>query len=141
MRAKGQNLKLTVMNAGAPVEGILIKSFDMTAQLEVQTEGYLGEDSDRRDDIYNGVTGNLELHFETQDVFTFLVAAVERAKNKTAQIQFAISGVVQLPNGTNPKIDIPDVRFGNWAMNFASRTDYGAVSVPFEARDFTYTAG
>lgn len=140
MRAKGQNMKLSVLDAaGTPLVGIAVKSFEMTPQLEVQSEGYLGEDSDRRDDIYNGVTGSLELHFETQDVLTFMRSAIDRAKNKTNSVVFTISGQVELPNGQTPKIDIPDVRFGNMPLNFGSRTDYGTISLSFEAADYTYT--
>lgn len=139
MRVKGQNMKLQVLAAGAPVLGILIKSFEMTAQNEVQTEGYLGEDTDRRDDIYNGVTGSIEVHFDSQDIFQFMRDAIDRAKNKTLGVTFAISGAVEFPNGQTPKIDIPDIRFGNFALSFGGRVEYGSVTIPFEASDFTFT--
>ncbi len=135
-RVKGQDATLSILQGSSAIAGLLVKSFDCTLQMETQVEGYLGEQTDRRDDIYNGVEGSMSVHFDDPSVFDFLVAAVQRAKDKTSQVEFTLVCRVQFSSAVRT-ITIPDIRFGNLAINFGGRTEYGEIPIPFSAKDFT----
>ncbi len=64
-RIKGQDVNLTLTVNGALKKSVTdIKSLELTSQLSILTEGYLGETSNRRDSIFNGVKGKIEFHLE-----------------------------------------------------------------------------
>ena len=57
-RIKGQEVTVRFVQDGqVKAELNDIRSFEVGMQLEVLKEGYLGEFTDRRDDVYRGVTG------------------------------------------------------------------------------------
>lgn len=139
-RIKGQETEVLLIQGGIPVATITdVRSFEMSVQLEILKEGYLGETTDRRDSVYRGVRGKIELHFENQDILALMRSLVDRARRRVAlgDSQVNIKTTLNFPNGDRPLVLITKAEFGEIPMSFGSRADYGTVSLDFEAEDFT----
>lgn len=133
-RIKGQEVEVLINRGGTPLRSVQdFRSLEFTFQMEIKSEGYLGETSNRRDDVFNGIQGKLELHHENQDVLQLAVAIVNRARRRIPGETIMIKATLQYPNGQRPKVTIPNVFFGPIPFGFSSRTDYGTVSFDFEA--------
>lgn len=136
-RAKGQETEVLLVLDGKVQNTITtIKSFEIAFQLEILKEGYLGETTDRRDEIFRGVRGKLELHINNQDIFDLVQSVVDRAQRRTSGVKVNVKSTINFPNGQRPRIIIPDVSFGEVPLNFAGRSDYGTVSLDWEASNF-----
>lgn len=137
-RIKGQEVEIIIVSGSTPLETITdVKSFEMAAQLEILREGYLGETTDRRDEIYRGVRGRLELNFENDDILALMRQVVDRARRREAGLKINIKATLVFGNGDRPRVTIPNVFFGEIPMSFASRGDYGSITLDFEAEDFS----
>jgi len=135
-RIKGQEVVVVMVVAGQPqVELTAIKSFEMKYELEIKKEGYLGETSDRRDSLFNGITGSMEVHLETKAIFTTIAAIVDKARRRTPGTIINIKATLNFPNGDRVRVIIPNCEFGEIPINFGSRTDYGTTTFSFEAQD------
>ena len=137
-RIKGQEVSLRIfINNVEQVSMVDVRSFELSAQLELKTEGYLGETTNRRDEIYNGVRGRMELHFEDAGVFTFMRSVIDRARRRTPGTRIDANATLSFPSGQKARVNFPDIFFGEIPTNFSSRSDYGAITVDFEAQDFS----
>lgn len=140
-RIKGQEVEVLIISDGRPQQALFdIRSFEITFQMEIKSEGYLGETSNRRDSIFNGVQGRMEAHVETQEFLRFFVDLINKARRRTPGAQINIKATLNFPNGDRPRILIPNCEFGNLPLNFGSRSDYGSVSLDFEAESATVIA-
>lgn len=135
-RIKGQEVAVLIISDGVPQTALFdIKSFNLSFKQEIKTEGYLGETSDRKDSIYSGIAGSFEAHVESAEFFTFFLAVVDKARRRTPGVQINIQTTLNFPNGDRPRVLIPNVEFGELPLNFGSRSDYGAISISFEAQE------
>lgn len=135
-RIKGQEVEVILIVDGVMQDTITdVRSFEVAAKLELKEEGYLGEKTNRYDEIFNGVRGRMELHFENQDVFDLVQSIADRAKRRTPGTQINVKATLNFPNGDRPRVLISDAFFGELPINFASRGDYGTVGVEFAASD------
>lgn len=116
-----------------------VRNFQATVQLEVLREGYLGETTDRRDDIFRGIAGSMELHFENRDVFDVIQSIVNRARRRQPGTKISIKASLRFPNGQLRLLTIPDAFFGEFPINFPGRSEYATVGVSFEADDYQVT--
>lgn len=137
-RIKGQEVELVIVEDNEPLTTISdIRSASITGSLEVLTEGYLGETTDRRDDIYRGFSGDLEVHFENRDILDFARRLIDRARRREPGVTINIKMTLQFPNGQRVRVVLKDVFFGEIPIGFPSRSDYGTVSLSFEGSDFS----
>ena len=135
-RIKGQEVEVLLIVDGTVQDTITdVRSFEVAAKLETKEEGYLGEKTNRYDEIYNGVRGRLELHVENKDVFTLLQSIIDRAKRRTPGTQINIKATLNFPNGDRPRVLVANAFFGEIPINFGSRGDYGTVGLDFQAED------
>lgn len=133
-RIKGQEVSLMLIVGGEVQSTITdFRHFEVEFQTEIQKEGYLGETTDRRDEIFHGVRGKMELHYENQDVLKLTQAIIDRAQRRQPGLQINLRATLNFPNGQNPKVSIPNIYFGPQPYNFASRSDYGTLALDFEA--------
>lgn len=136
-RIKGQEVEILIVEGGSPISTISdIRNFEMANILELLTEGYLNETTDRRDEKYNGYRGSFELHFENRDIIDFVRRIVDRARRRTAGLIINIKATLQFPNGQRVRIILKDCFFGEIPMSFGSRSDYGTVNMTFEGSDY-----
>lgn len=133
-RIKGQEVEVLLLLDGEVQDTITdVRSFEVAPKLETKEEGYLGEKTNRYDEIFNGVRGRLELHFENDDVFDLIFAIIDRATRRTPGIQINIKATLSFPNGDRPRVLVSNAFFGEIPINFASRGDYGTVGLDFQS--------
>lgn len=136
-RVKGLEVRVTFTSPDGVETGLgNVQSFEYEYMLEVLAEGYLGERSKRRDDIFNGVRGRLEVHISKKGAFEFQNKVKLRAQRRDlANGVFNAVGVFLLPNGERVKQIIQNIFFGAMPVNAASREEYVKLSIEFEAED------
>jgi hypothetical protein len=138
-RIKGQEVEVLLLLNGEPVSSTTaIQSFSVEQQLEVLAEGYLGETTNRRDEVFNGVAGSMTLHMDDPDVFNVVQAIVDRATRREAGTIINIKAALAFPNGELKRVLVEDCFFGSIPMEFGSRTDYGTLNLDFEAAQLRY---
>ena len=136
-RIKGKEVEVRIERGGEELTSITdVRSFEMAAQLEILSEGYLGETTDRKDEIYRGYRGSMELNFENGEILDLMRTVVDRARRREAGLQVNIRATLNFPSGENKIILLMDCFFGEIPLSFGSRGDYGTVSLTFEGSDF-----
>ena len=138
-RLKGQETEvMLIMNGQVQNTVTDVRSFEMGVQMEIIKEGYLGEKTDRRDDVFRGTRGRMELHYENKDVFDVIQAIVDRATRQSPGTKINVKTTLNFPNGQRKLVMLQDVYFGEIPLNFASRSDYGTVGLEFESANFKF---
>lgn len=138
-RIKGQEVEVILIANGQVQDTITtVRNFEVAAQLEILSEGYLGQTTDLKDSISKGVRGKMELHIDNNDIFNLMIAIIDKARRRTPGARINIKTTLNFPNGDKTRVVIPDAEFGEIPLNFGSRSDYGAVSLEFEASEVRY---
>lgn len=125
-RIKGQETVLGFTNPDGDQEGLEdILSFEAELDMEILEEKYLGRSSNDYDDIFNGVSGQVELHMRTVDYFRFQEKIQDRAERRTAADgTFSATASFNFPNGTRMRITFEDLFFGPSPISVGSRSEY-----------------
>ena len=116
-----------------------IQNFNIELDVELISRGYLGETSERKDEIYKGTKFDFEMHTHTQDYLSFFEAIRNRAKRLTPDTIFNITTVLNYPNGDTPTRLLPDCHFGPLGDKTPSRGEYKTSKVQGEVGDDTVT--
>ena len=133
-RLRGQETQILIVRDGVLEDTLTnVRNFSFEYMLEIQSTGFLGEKSERKDDILKGVKGSLELHLHSQQWFAFVNGILRRASRETPDVIFNITSVLNFPNGDTPSVTLPDVKFGAIPHNTPERADYLTVKLDFEA--------
>jgi len=136
-RIKGQEVELIFVEDNNPLPTMIdVKSFEMTAQLEVLKEGYLGETTDRRDSVYRGFAGKMEIHMENRQVLDFMRRLIDKARRRVPGVRINCKATLNYPGGDTARVVLNNLSFGEVPLNFAGRTDYGTISLAFEGEDY-----
>jgi len=135
-RVRGQEVSVQVVQDGKIVAELNdVKSFDVEFQMDVMKEGYLGEFTDRRDDMFKGISGKIEFHIENNAPFDFINAIVQRSQSRVKGTQFNVQSTINLPNGQVKRLLVNDIFFSNVPVNVSGRSDYVTYSLPYEAAE------
>ncbi len=139
-RIKGQEVQVLFTRAGALEDTLTdTQDFEFEPKIELKEAGYLGESSNRHDEIFNGCKFSGTLHLHSQDWFKYQLAIVARAQRQQPDVVFNISAVMSFPNGDTPSVLIPDVHFGPVPHGVRSRGDYMTVKIEGAADTFGVT--
>jgi len=137
-RIKGQEVEVQIIKDGVPQSNVTaVKSLEISFQMEIKSEGYLGETANRKDAIYNGMRGSMTVNFSDSGTLDLTKAIVDKAQRRTPGVQFNIKAALNFPNGTRKRVIIPDVEFGEIPLNFGSRSDYGEQKFDFEGTSYS----
>ena len=133
-RIKGQEVTGSFTSPDGPEQGIGdIVSLEAELQMEILREGYLGETVDRRDDIFRGVSGRVEMHLETQDYLSFTQRIQDRAERRSpAAGVFNFTASFAFPNGQRPRVTFENVFFDAMPLRVADRGSYVTVTIAWE---------
>lgn len=138
-RIKGQEVEVLVVLNGQTQDALFdVRSLELVLQQEITSEGYLGETTNRKDSIFNGVRGRLEAHFENNQFVTLFTAVVNKSRRREAGTRINIKTTLNFPNGQRVRVMIPDVEFGDLPINFGSRSDFGTIGLDFEAAELNF---
>lgn len=136
-RIKGQEVSLLIVRDSTLEDTITdIQDAEITIASEIIEKGYLGEKTNRHDDIYNGVKGKLSLHLHDQAYLNYVLAVLARQKRDTPDAIINISMTLAFPNGQTPSILVTDAKFGDIPLTAGARNDYVISNLDFAADDF-----
>ncbi len=139
LRIRGQETQIRITQGGQLQRTLTaIENATFTVMMDILRKGYLGETTDRRDDIYKGCKFEFSFDPESKDPFVMVGTLRDRAQRRTAQAQSQINAVfiANFPNGQRPRITIPDLKFQDPSLAFANRDSYVGFRFVCEAEDF-----
>lgn len=137
-RIKGQEVQIIITRDGVLEETFTaIKNFQSTDEFEVKSVGYLGEKTNRKDEIFNGMKFSFDMHLSKKAFWTFKKAVKDRAQRVSPDLQINISGIFSFPNGETLAETLPDVHFGPMDKNVSDRGEYVDVKIEGECSDST----
>jgi hypothetical protein len=140
-RIKGQETTILFVRGGVLEEELTdTVDFEFEPKLELKEQGYLGEFTNRHDEIFNGVKFTGTIHLHSNLWFRFQSAIVARAQRLQPDLVFNISTVFSFPNGTSEIVLIPDAKFGAQPLSIKSRGDYVSVKLEGAADEYIPTA-
>jgi hypothetical protein len=136
-RIKGQEVQVLIVNGGNLEDTLTdIQNFNVTVEQEVKSVGYLGEKTNRKDSIFNGIKFDMELHIHKSRWFGFVKDMIAKSKREKPDIKFNITGVFSFPNGETPTMLLPDCSLGEVPHSVQSRGDYVKVKLQGECDDW-----
>jgi hypothetical protein len=133
-RLKGQEVKLgfTNPNGDQPEIG-LVNNFEFEIDIEILEEMYLGEVGKRYDDHFNGYSGQIEGHIETEEWFRFSERVEDRAKRRTpADGVFTCTSTFNLPSGGRVRVTFEDIFFGPMPFRSPGQAEYCAFTLSWK---------
>ena len=131
-RLKGQEVEVRIVRNGVPEVTISsIASFEDTAKFEKKEDGFLGESTNRYDEIYNGNDAKCDMHVNNYDWMKLQNAIKERAQRKTPGLVINIVRTDYYTNGQTAIITYPDVHFGPSTTSIGGRGEFVKVTLDF----------
>lgn len=141
-RLKGQEVEIRYVRDGNIDDAFkAIASFDDALKFDLKVQGYLGETTERHDEVYNGVSGSCKMHVQSKLWMTFQQAIKDRARRVTPGTVINIVRTDFYPNGESATRIYPDVHFGEMPSSVPSRQEYVEVSFTFGCDDNTDDLG
>lgn len=137
VRAKGQDVRVTVTSPEGSVDVINeggIKSAEIVFKLKTLDEGYLGEKTNRKDDIFEGVSFSMEAHLTRPQYTDFVTSVVNRSTRRTpGEGVFNVLMSISMGTGLRRRIIVEDCFFGALPFTVGGRDEYVTVKIEGEA--------
>jgi hypothetical protein len=141
LRVKGQETALTFVTIDGVVESFdNIKSSEITFERDILSEGYLGQTTEQKDDIFKGVTGKCEFHIASADIFDLIQKINEKTKRRLPGEVFELVSTYIFPDGRRRRIALFNPAFGSIPINNGAREDFVSISLEFASDDGTIIA-
>lgn len=135
-RLSGQDTELTIVVDNIPVVNITaIKDFDVTWKMTIKSEEYVGETGPRKDDFFEGMSGRITFDLEGIEGLEVLETIKARAQDRASATKIGIKTTLQFPDGDRAIINIPNAFFSDIPLNVGGRTEYGRVTLNWEAEN------
>lgn len=134
----GQDTNLMLVKDGQPLSQITaVASFEFTAQITTLSRGYLGETVERKDEVFKGISGQLELHDSNGEVLKLMFDIMERARSREApRLIINAKTTIKFPaTGLRGIVTLSDLKFGDLGLSVSGREEYGATRFPFECEE------
>lgn len=141
-RLKGQETEIRMISV---TSGLLssfsdVKSFSITFDREVLDEGYVGQTTNQKDDIFNGVSFDITTHNSSADVVALIQRINEVSKQRLPGERIEIVTTLRFADG-NRRIILSDAKFGNIPINIGGRGEYVEFGFSGQASDGRFIAG
>lgn len=135
-RIKGQNTFLDVIVNNEVQDSIgPVTEWGMEFMLEIISQGYIGETTERKDSIFKGFKGNATLHLNTKKAFNIVNAAIENARQRVGHAIINAKATFNFPNGDRVRIIFPDIAIGAIPISFGGTGDYGEMKLEWECSE------
>lgn len=137
-RIKGQETIITILVDGELQARIdSIKDSEVSFDLEILEEGYLGETANRFDSIFNGMTVRLTGHMTNRAFVQFVEAVVAKAQRRAGgAVRIDVATTLVFPGGDLVNIGVPDCSFGPAPLTTGGRSEYGEWTLEAKASEF-----
>lgn len=140
-RLKGQEVSIRIVNDNVVVGAIeSIAAFNDSVLFEQKEAGYLGEVTNRFDEILNGYSGDFEFHCTKADWIEIVNSIEARARREAPNLTFNVVRVDLYPNGDSLTFNYIDVKWGAVPTNVSSRGDFVKVRMEFKCEQRTNDA-
>lgn len=124
-RIKGQEVSIRVIDTGNVVSSIdSVSSFNEEMKSEIKEDGFLGESTNRFDDIHNGYGGDFEFQFRRADWTDFQLRVQARQERRTPNIIFNVVKTDLYPDGSTSVFTYIDVKWGPMTAGTGARGDF-----------------
>lgn len=124
-RIKGQDTTITITTNGVlEAELTDIQSFHVALNIELLEQGYLGETTNRYDEVFKGAHFDFEMHHHSSDYAVFNQKIVDRARRISPNTVINVSSTLFFPNGDIVTTIFPDAKFGTPDQNTPARIEY-----------------
>ncbi len=135
-RLKGQETAVSFVSANGTEESVAdVKSFDIQFDRDILSEGYLGQTTEQKDDIFKGVSGKLEFHVRKAEFLDLVRRMNEKTKRRLPGEQFEIVSTLTFPDGERRRIIVGSAAFGSIPITMPSRDDYVSVTFDYASDD------
>ena len=130
-RIKGQEVTVSMSGPEGVEEGLeVVQSFNAEFMFELLQEGYLGETADRFDEIYKGVSGDMEIHMESGKWSDFTLKIQDRASRRDgAAGEFTATATFAFPDGSRRRLVFNNIFFGAMPITAGARPDYVSATL------------
>jgi predicted ester cyclase len=112
-----------------------ISKFSFIDMLEIISRAYLGQKSEKKDTIFKGVKGSMDVDMSSVRLLQFADAVKKKAKRETPDVVFTITAVLSFPDGTSANVIFRNLAFGEIPTDVAGRAEYVKTSFSFECED------
>lgn len=124
-RLKGQEVSIRVVDNGNVVASLdSIASFNEEMKSEIKEDGFLGESTNRFDDIHNGYGGDFEFQFRRADWANFQLRVQARQERRNPNIVFNVVRSDIYPDGSTTVYTYVDAKWGPMTSSVGSRADF-----------------
>lgn len=136
-RLKGQETTITVISKTNGVEPAFsdVKSFEVQFDREILSEDYLGQTTSQKDDIFNGVSGRIEIHSRTADILSLVERINLVSKRRLPGEQIQIASTLRFPLGGSRRLVFGPCAFGNIPVNISGRAEFVTFTLEFASDD------
>jgi hypothetical protein len=133
-RLKGQEVTVGFTSPeGDQPDFAVVNNFEFEIDIEILEEMYLGEVGKRYDDHFNGYSGKIEGHIETNEWFKFSERVEKRAQRRTpAAGVFTATTSFNMPNGGRVRVTFEDIFFGALPFRAPGQAEYVALEVTWK---------
>lgn len=136
-RIKGQDTEIKVIKGGDIVRAITaVKDWEFTHNIDVTSQGYIGETTERKDSIYKGTAGKCTLDLTDKDAVGFLDDLVDRARRKVSYFKVNVLTTLNFPSGDTKRVIFQDVQFSSPNINAGSREGYLETTLNWECAEY-----
>lgn len=137
LRIKGQEVKLILSGPAGVEEDLAVVDMEIDPQMEVLSQRYLGEKTERKDDVFNGVGIRARIHMAGPKYLRLVEKIKDRAKRRLpSNTRFNAIGVFTFPDATVERLSVEDIKFASPRINVGGGTDFVEGTIEGEASDF-----
>jgi hypothetical protein len=136
LRIKGQEVSVALTTAAGLQDHIVdIQSVDITFMRDILSEGYIGQGTEQKDDIFNGVEGSFEMHARDGRFLDVAQTINDISRRRLPGEQIEIACTYNFPQLGSRRIIVPDCKFGEIPISTGGRSDYVMTTFNFAADD------
>ena len=136
-RVRGQESIVTILKDGQLQARIdSIKDAEVTFDLEIQGEGFLGETADRFDAIFKGMTVKISGQMTNGQLFDLAEAVILRAQRAGGVSRVDMAVTLVFPGGDLVTIAIPDLQFGSIPIAVGCREEFVTFALEAQGSEF-----
>lgn len=135
-RIKGQEVSVRIIQDGVVVQEIdSIANLNESTALELKEAGYLGETTNRFDEILNGFGGDMEINLTRANWIQLELAVIRRARRETPGTVFNVVVTDLFPNGESLVKVYQNVFWGEMPKSVPGRGDYVKPKLQFKCSE------
>jgi hypothetical protein len=134
-RLKGQEVSIRILQNGTLLSSIdSVSSFNEEVDLEIKSDGFLGEPVNRFDEILNGFGGDFEMQTTNGSWLIWQQAIIARAQRVASAVgtTFNVVRTDLYENGDSNVYTYVDAKWGGMPSTVGARGEYVKVKASFK---------